>query len=79
MKPAYFDGYNAEIAKEQAAYITLPAHIDDYGVVYTCWGLTLMERVKILFTGRVWHSQLTFSEPMQPIKLQVNKANFTCQ
>jgi len=63
------------IAKNQAEYLPLPAHRfgDDEGRIACCWKLTLLERIKILFTGRIWHQVLTFNDPLQPQLLTVEK------
>ena len=64
MKPITFNGYNALVAKDQKEYGTLPAAIfppEAKGNLITavsCWKLTFWERVKILFTGKIWHINL---------------------
>ena len=58
------------LAKDQPQYHMLPIHReknDLSGTVTSCWRLTFWERVKVLFTGRVWLLQLTFGEQFQPI------------
>lgn len=66
MIPKKFDGHNVVIAENQSEYAPLPAHVGDDGVVTTCWGLTLSERLKILFRGEIWHQVMTFRQPLQP-------------
>jgi hypothetical protein len=73
MKPIKFEGYNIIIAKDQKEYLPLPAfhsniynREDETGNVVSCWKLTWRERVKLLFTGRLYLSQLTFNQPLQP-------------
>ena len=65
------------IAKNQSEYLPLPAHqfydIPDQGRIACCWRLTLKERVKLLFTGKLWHQVLTFGKPLQPQLLSVDK------
>jgi hypothetical protein len=69
MKPVEFKQQNIVIAKDQKPYIPLPAHVGDNGQAISCWGLTLRERIYLLFTGRLWLSVLTFGRPLQPLKL----------
>lgn len=58
------------IAKDQPQYIPLPAVIVGDRVV-TRWSLTFKERIRILFQGSMWLSILTFGQPLQPLKPQV--------
>ena len=41
------------------------------GETVSLWRLTWRERVRVLFTGRVWVRQLNFGQPLQPQKLSV--------
>lgn len=64
------------IAKNQKQYRPLPAHIhpkDNKGTVTCCWELSLLDRVKLLFTGRLWHQILTFKSALQPQLLLTKK------
>jgi hypothetical protein len=75
MKLIEFPEQTVVIAKHQPQYIPLPAHQfkDENGTIACCWQLTFWERVRILFTGRLWHLVLTFNQPLQPQRLQVEK------
>lgn len=66
MKAIEFEGQNIIIAEHQEQYRNLPALVED-DTVYTCWKLDWWERLVVLFTGRVWKSQLTFGQPLQPM------------
>ncbi|GAJ06033.1 unnamed protein product, partial [marine sediment metagenome] len=66
MKPITFKGANVVFAENQPEYIPLPAHIVKDGTVISCWGLSLSERIKIFFSGRLWLRILTFNEKLQP-------------
>lgn len=72
MKPVWFPQQNTTLAKDQPQYIALPVyqeppHAPDYeGNVISCWRLTWRERFKLLFSGRLWLSQLTFGHALQP-------------
>lgn len=73
MKPVAFHGHNTVWAKDQKPYLPLPAHNGIDGRVTTCWRLTAWERVKVLFSGRLWLQQLTFGSPLQPQKPSVER------
>ncbi len=66
MVPIKFKGYNQEIAKNQDEYLTLPAFVDENGLVVSCWKLTWWERIVVFFRGTFWFSQHTFGEKVQP-------------
>jgi len=64
------------IAKDQPEYLPLPAYRypdDIEGKIVCCWKLTWRERLRLLFTGKVWHQVMTFNGPLQPQLLQVEK------
>ena len=68
MTPIGFPEQNAVLAKDQPQYLPLPVHreLTLPGTVISCWRLTLRERLQVLFTGRLWLSQLTYGSPLQP-------------
>ncbi|HUS89874.1 MAG TPA: hypothetical protein VMW91_11045 [Desulfosporosinus sp.] len=72
MESIYFEECNTDIAKNQDQYITLPAHIDNDGIVTSCWKLTWIERFKVLFSGRVFLCVMAFHRPLQPQRMTVN-------
>lgn len=64
------------IAKDQPEYRNLPAHVvkdDQRGKIIFCWELTWKERFKIIWTGLIWHSVLTFNDSLQPQLLMTDK------
>lgn len=64
------------IAKEQPEYAPLPAHRfpnDPQGRIAFCWKGSLWDRIKFLFTGKLWHQVLTFNYPVQPQMLALEK------
>lgn len=71
MLPIEFPEQNMIFAKYQLQYHPLPAFRDEDGQVISCWKLNLIERFKILFTGKLWLQQLTFNDPLQPQRPQV--------
>lgn len=66
MKPVKFEEANLALAKDQAEYLTLPAHRSKAGIVTSCWKLTWRERFKVFFKGCFWFQQHTFNSPLQP-------------
>ncbi len=72
MKPVEFPEQNAVFAKNQPQYRQLPALRCDDGYVITRWHLTFTECLKVLFTGTVWISLLTFKQPLQPLLPEVH-------
>ena len=75
MKPVEFKHQNIVFAKDQPEYQPLPAlRIDSpTGEVVSCWKLSFKERIKIVFTGRVWLSLMSFNKPLTPSYLAVNR------
>lgn len=73
MNPIRFEGMNCVYAENQKEYLPLPAHKhnDDWKCVSSCWGLTIIERIKILFTGRIYVTLPTFGKPLTPQKLSL--------
>ena len=63
-----FKEQNTIIAKNQQPYLPLPAHRTEDGEVTSCWGLSFKERVRLLFTGKIYFTLLTFNQPLQPQK-----------
>ena len=68
MEPVKFKEQNIVFAENQDPYLPLPAFKCDtpQGEVISCWKMSIWERVKVLFTGRVWLWQLTFNRKLQP-------------
>ena len=74
MTPVQFRGSNTVFAKDQPPYIPMPAHRSDVnGRVTTCWKLTPLERLKVLWRGVVWHQLATGGSPPQPQKITVER------
>ena len=76
MKPIKFKEANIVFAENQDEYIPLPAYLDQedpYGQTVTCWNLTIIERLKLLFKGNLWLTVLKFDKPLQPIKMAVDR------
>lgn len=76
MKLVEFEEQTVIFAKDQPEYLPLPAHVvpnDAQGTTIFCWKLTFRERVRLLFTGEIWHLVLTFRNPLQPQLLMMDK------
>jgi hypothetical protein len=72
MGPISFEQTNIKIAEHQDEYLTLPAHYNkEKGVVTSCWKMSFKERLRVLLNGRVFLQNLTFGQPLQPIKMSV--------
>jgi len=71
MKAVEFPQVNIRIAENQPEYETLPACVIDEpeGRIITCFELTDEEIEEIVQTRKLWHVQLAFKQPMQPIQL----------
>ena len=57
-------------AKDQPEYIPLPAWKGPDGQRVTRWKLTFLERLEVFLGGSIWLTILTFSKPLQPVKLE---------
>lgn len=79
MKLVEFPEQTAVFAHDQPEYLPLPAHVREgfVGEITCCWKFTWRERLKLLWTGRIWHKVLTFNEPLQPQLLLVDKPDFS--
>ena len=76
MRTVEFSEQTVVFAKDQPEYRPLPAYRHDgdpTGRIVCCWELTWRERLRLLWAGRIWHSVLTFNQPLQPQKLDVQK------
>lgn len=75
MEAVEFKHQNVVFAKDQSPYRPLPALKMDgpEGYVVSCWKMSLKERIKVLFTGRVWLSLMSFNGPLTPSFMSVNR------
>lgn len=70
-----FPESNVTYAKDQPEYRPLPCKQYDDGRIVFCWRLTFVQRLTVLFTGRLWHQVQTFGQPLQPQLLESKKPN----
>lgn len=76
MNPTQFPEQTQVIAKDQPEYQPLPAFRfahDPTGRAVFRWQLTWRERFSVFFTGKLWHTVLTFNAPLQPQLLGTQK------
>lgn len=68
MKLIEFPEQTIIIAKNQPEYLPLPAYQckDPQGTIICCWKLSFKDKIKLLFTGKIWHRILTFNKSLQP-------------
>jgi hypothetical protein len=76
MKIAKFKECNLTVAEKQPQYQPLPVYKREDGLVVSCWKLSCWEKIKVLFTGKVYVGLLTFNKPLQPQLLSLNKKKF---
>ena len=72
MTPASFNEQTCVLAEDQPEYQPLPVFRNDDEFI-SCWKLTWMERLRILFTGRLWLRQLHCGNMLQPQLPQVER------
>ena len=72
-----FEECNCTFAENQPEYLPLPAHKSKDGIVTSCWGLSLRQRLRLLFSGRMFLQIMTFNKPLQPLKITINKPDLT--
>lgn len=77
MKPIKFKGHNIVFAENQPEYRPLPAFKagDKEGTVIFCMKLSLIERLRLLITGKLWCSLLTFNKPLSPSFFTTKKSD----
>lgn len=75
MNPIPFKEQTVVIAEDQDEYLNLPALILDnpQRETISCWHATVLERLRILFTGKVWLGVWTFGHPLQPLMMFARK------
>lgn len=77
MQPIEFPEQTVVYAKDQPEYLPLPAHKTDDGEVTSCWGMTWGERLRVLVTGRIYFTNLTFNRALQPQRVSVQPPEFS--
>jgi hypothetical protein len=72
MAPAPFAEQTMVLGVDQPEYLPLPAYRASDGSVISCWRLTWRDRLRLLWTGRIWAMQLTYGKYLQPLLLQTD-------
>lgn len=77
MKPIAFPEQNQVFGKDQPQYQPLPGFLDagPKGEFVSCWELSFKERLRILFTGKLWVCLLTFHNPLTPSFFTTKKSD----
>lgn len=75
MKAIKFKHCNITYAENQPQYNPLPGLKLDTkeGEFIACYKMNFWERLKVLFTGKVWVSFMTFNNPLTPHFITVNR------
>ncbi len=75
LTPIEFDQVNVRFGATQKEYRPLPAcRIDDpRHPVLCCWQMSVRDRIRFLFSGRIWQYVFTFGQPLQPQLFDLNK------
>lgn len=76
MKPIDFEERNVIYAKDQPQYMSLPAYKNETkeGEVVSCWNLSFWERLRVLISGKIWLSLMSFNNPLTPSYLTTDKS-----
>lgn len=72
MKSIKFKECNKVYAENQPEYITMDV-LDDGKYVVSCWEISFIEKIRILFTGKIWLSLLMFGNPLTPSFMTAKK------
>jgi len=67
-----FKECNVTFAEDQQEYLPLPAHRTKDGEVTSCWKMNFKERIKALFTGKIYIQLLTFNQGLNPQIVSIN-------
>lgn len=75
MIPIKHKHVNKTYAENQPEYLPLPvvALESKQGEVIACWKGNFRERLKFLFTGKMWVLICTFNQPLAPSSVSVNR------
>lgn len=70
-----FPECNTTLGVGQPEYFPMPAIRvpGTQGQLIFCWQLGWRDRLRVLCTGKLWHSVLTFGSQLQPQKLMTGK------
>ncbi len=68
MIPIKFPEANVTYAENQPECLPLPVHKTPAGEVTSCWQLTEDEITLMVKTGKIYITQLTFNQKLQPVR-----------
>ena len=72
MKPIKFKESNCVYAENQPEYLPLPVWRkpdSPKGIIISCWKANFKERIKILFSGKLYLTLLSFNKPLIPNRI----------
>lgn len=80
MKAISFKGCNLTLAENQPQYNQLPVCYQGgaEGPMTSCMKLTIKERIKMLFSGKLYITQLTFNNGFHPQSIDLKWKEPTC-
>lgn len=78
MKAIKFKEQNCTFAENQPEYLSLPAFKvkEPEGRVIFCMKLNFIEKLRIIFTGKIWCSLMTFNKPLTPSHFTTKKSDY---
>lgn len=76
MKPIKFKEQTCVFAENQPQYIPLPARKvgNKEGEIVFCMKMNFIEKVRVLFTGRIWVSLMMFGKDLTPSYFTTRKS-----
>jgi len=76
MKPIKFKEQTCVFAENQPQYISLPAHKvnNKEGEIIFCMKMNFIEKIRVLFTGKIWVSLMMFQKPLTPSYFTTRKS-----
>ena len=77
MKAIKFPEANLVYAKNQKEYLELHVYKDPKnkkGIAISCWKLSFMDIIRIIFSGKLWMSSMTFNKPFIPVAMTTKKS-----
>lgn len=75
MKPVKFAESNMVFGAGQSEYKELPALATEDGQIITFWKMSLVERLRVLFSRGVWLSMITFNRGVSPVYMTTKKSD----
>lgn len=76
MKPIKFKEANVVFYKDKPGYMPMYAFktSDAEGYIVSCWNLSISERIRVLFTGKIWINSMMYHNPITAIFMSTKKS-----